>query len=82
MRMVTAHTSEVVPMDSIAGIAMVDLLTLWAIVLVYVLADSASRLELSVPEVITHLRRLSQGSSRHNLPRKANGQTAHHNPHE
>ena len=34
MRMVTAPISKVVPMDSIAGIAMVDLLTLLALVLV------------------------------------------------
>ena len=173
MRMVTAPISKVVPMDSIAGIAMVDLLTLLALVLVcfaagmlaksapakrlyhrldegllvlpgyafiksfadhfkldqseatplkpvlvrfdefeqlcfeverlvdgrvvifipgapdpwsgslvYVLAERVPRLELSAPEAITHLRRLGQGTSRHNLPIKADGQAPHHNPHE
>ncbi|HDY99338.1 MAG TPA: hypothetical protein ENH72_12750 [Pseudomonas sabulinigri] len=82
MRMVTPPISKGVPMDSIAGIAMVNFLTLLVLGLVYALADSVSRLELSVPEAITHLRRLGQGTSRHNLPIKTNGQTPHHNPHE
>ncbi|MEH6565791.1 MAG: DUF502 domain-containing protein [Halopseudomonas sp.] len=54
----------------------------WSGSLVYLTADRVAAVALSVPEAISHLRRLGQGASRHSLQPLPDTSSAQHKAHE